>query len=404
MEVLRRHERGKQPESVRVSQLCRQKLLHYAESFEELANSLDFMDSPKDKTSNSESDRCETLEARRLMENRLLIRHNFSEMAKIMENLAEELVQCYPMEQKRQKMLLHALRAESIYAGQFCYITRKETEKRSICMTLHTDKKCGYKATEVADMLSVLLGHALQVSANSPYMVNQEPQSFLFVEEARYVVLTGFCKATKENETVSGDHYSILESEKGRTTLLLSDGTGSGEQASRDSEKTLDLMEKFLEAGYDTEPAVDMVNVAFLAGEGELNHPTLDICDMNLYDGSCKFLKIGGAASFLKRGDTVEKIQQGTLPLGIFRNLEGTEICRQLQDGDYIIMLTDGVLDAFSMDGYDNFLEDALAELTLTGPCEIAEKLLESAIRFSEGHIRDDMTILVAGIFENTSV
>lgn len=417
---------------IHVPELCRQKLLHYAESFRELARSLEAEageDFPPFSGSRAESlqegktegqtegqteewqgepareiDRRDVLEKRRSLENRMLISHNLCEMAEIMNQLADELFRCRPMEERYRKMLLHALRAESIYADHFCYLTEKTDNTHAISMTLYTDQKGGKKASQVADMLSVLLNRPLQLSAASPYLVEQVPHSFVFMEEARFVALTGFCKVTKEGETVSGDHYSVLESEKGKLTLILSDGTGSGEQASKDSEKVLDLMEKLLEAGYETEAAVNMVNVAFFAGEREYSHPTLDICDLNLYDGACSFCKVGGAASFLKRGRYVEKISQGSLPLGIFSNVETVRMEKQLQDGDYVILLTDGVLDAIGEEDYERVLEEHISELTEISPGELAERLLELALRSCGGHIRDDMTVLVAGIWENTAV
>ena len=384
-------------EAVRVPELCRQKLLHYAESFEELARCMDITEEEQ----TTESDRSDVIEARRVVESRMMIRHNLYEMSQIMVQLADELMQCRPMEERYQKVIRHALRAESIFAEQFCYLTDRE-DTRAICMTLYTERQEAGSADEVADLLSALLGRRLQLSAASPVRVEEEPHSFVFVEEPRFTVLTGFCKVKKEGEALSGDHYSVLESEKGRLTLLLSDGTGSGEEASRDSEKTLDLMEKFLEAGYDTDSATDMVNAAFFLGERDLAHPTLDLCDMDLYDGDCRFIKVGGAASFIRHGNHVEQIRQGSLPLGIFRNPEWEHATKRLQDGDYVIMMTDGVLDALPQENYGEIMEQFLEEIKEIGPGEIAEKVMELALHSCGGHVEDDMTVLVAGIWENT--
>lgn len=402
---------------IRVPELCRQKLLHYAESFQELAVCLEAeqMGEPprpfrEDVQAEADGvrDRRDVLEERRSLENRLLISHNLREVSQIMGRLADELFRCRPMEEHYRKLLLHALRAESIYADHFSYLAENADDTHAISMTLSTNKKGGCPAARVADMLSVLLKRSLQLSAASPYLVEQEPHSFVFMEEAKYVALTGFCKVTKENETVSGDHYAILESEKGRMTLILSDGTGSGERASRDSEKVLDLMEKLLEAGYETEAAVNMVNGAFFSADREYSHPTLDICDLNLYDGRCGFYKVGGAASFLKRGNEVEQIGRGSLPLGIFRNVENGWIHRQMQDGDYVILVTDGVLDALGDNCYGEAMEQAMertiAEVSEVSPGGIAERIMETALRSCGGHIRDDMTVLVAGIWENAMV
>lgn len=403
-------------DTVRVPELCRRKLLHYAESFQELARSLEPERSSKEELSAprdageerdglpEDMDRRDALEERRVSENRMLIQYNLNEMAQLMTRLAEELTQCRPMEEHHRKMLRHALRTESIFADQFCYLTDGEDDTHAISMNLYTQKAGGRSAEEVADMLSVLLGRQLKLSAASPCRLETQPHSFVFMEEPKYVALTGFCKVKKEGERISGDHYSILESEKGRLTLLLSDGTGSGESASRDSEKVLDLMEKLLEAGYDTEAAISMVNVAFYAGEEDLSHPTLDLCDLNLYDGKCRFLKVGGALSFLKRGDRVERIRHGSLPFGIFRNPDMEKEDRQLQSGDYVILMTDGLPDAFADENQISLLEQTIAEMADISPGEMAERLLELALRACEGHIRDDMTVLVAGIWENVAV
>lgn len=114
-------------------------------------------------------------------------------------------------------------------------------------------------------MLTVLLGKKLQVSSGSPYLVEQEPHCFLFTEEPKYIALTGVSRAVKEGEKVSGDQYATMESEKGKLILLLSDGTGSGEDASRGSGRVMDLMEKMLEAGFGTEASVNLLNSALYA-------------------------------------------------------------------------------------------------------------------------------------------
>ncbi len=397
-------------ENIWIPEIYRQKLMGYAESFQELARSLEepSPDETTEDASSPDADRLGILEQRRIQENRLLISDNLNEVAQIMAELAEELYHYRPMEDRYRRMLLHALRAESIYAEDFCYLKGSgrqgsDEDSHAISVILRTDKRGGIPASEVADILSVLLHRPLQLSAASPYRVEQEAHNFIFMEEAKYIAITGYCKITKENEAVSGDHYSILESEKGKLTLLLSDGTGSGERASADSERVLDLMEKLLEAGYGLEPAVSMVNAALLARGQEYSHPTLDICDLDLYNGRCSFCKVGGAASFLKRGDRVEQISQGSLPLGIFRSVETNTITRQLQDGDYLILMTDGVLDALGEGRYEEGMKEAIAELREINPGEIAEKLLQMALCCCEGHIRDDMTILVAGVWKNNS-
>lgn len=390
-------ERQQRQQVTEVSDLCRQKLLGYAESFQELAKSFD------GAFEGGAADRQSLLEERRHWENRRVIYDNLSEVAQIMEKVAKEDF-CYePMEKKSYRLIVRAFREEGIGVGSLCYLPF-EDGRQAIGMTLWSLGKETRQAAEVADLLSVLLHKPLQLSAVSPCLVERKKQSFLFVEETKYIVLTGLAKVVRENEVISGDNYAFLESEKGRMTLLLSDGTGSGEKASRDSGRVLDLMEKMLEAGYGISSAICLINSALYAKSEDSNHPTLDVCSLDLYMGKCDFYKVGGAISFLKRGEKVEQIEMGNLPLGIFQKVQVESISKKLKDGDYLIMMSDGILDAFGEDGYEETLTQAIAEITEQNPGEIAEKLLHMAIHSCEGHICDDMTVIVAGVWENSGI
>ena len=383
--------------TVQVPDLCKRRLLGYAETFHELARSFG------GAFEGTGTDRQSFLEARRVWENGQVMGNNFNEVAQIMTEVADQVF-CYePMEEKSRRQIVHAMKEEGIVVEDICYLPQNDC-KRAIGLTMYTHRKNRLPSQEAADMLSVLLDRHLQVSVTSPYYIERDIHSFVLVEEPSFVVLSGFSKAVKENETVSGDSYAMIESEKGRLTVLLSDGTGSGEEAGRESERVLDLMEKMLEAGYGMEAAINMVNAALFARGEEYNHPTLDICDLDLYQGSCSLWKVGAAASFLKRGKAVEEIEMGSLPLGVFRSIEPEAVHRELADGDYLVLVTDGVLDALGEGNYEEAMCEAISEVTKQNPKEIAEQLLQMVIRTSGGRIWDDMTIIVIGIWENSGI
>jgi len=397
MILVSKGERQRQEQTIQINEIYRQKLLGYAESFRQLANSFEgeFVAKGEDRQS--------LLEEKNHWENQKVINDNLKEMAQIMSRMAKEDLRCEPMEVRYQRMLTRALREENIFVENLCYLPCNNGQK-GIVMTLFTTEKGGIPTTEVEDMLSVLLRRPLQASVVSPYLIDRQSRNFLFVEEAKYIALTGFSKVVRENEIVSGDNYAFLESEKGKLTIILSDGTGSGEKAGRDSGKVLDLMEKMLEAGYRVESAVKLVNSTLYAKAEDNNHPTIDICNLDLYRGTCEFTKVGGTLSFLKRGNKVEVIEIPNLPMGIFQNIDIQTYEKQLQDGDFIIMMSDGVLGAFQEDEYLEILTNTIEEITDQNPSEIAEKLLHFAIHFCGGHILDDMTIIVAGLWEKSTL
>ena len=288
----------------------------------------------------------------------------------------------------------------------------ENAETVTLGVHMSAQRLAGRSSQEVADMLSVLLGRRLMISVTSPQQIQERETTYLFVEEPRFVVLSGSARAVKENETVSGDNYSIIQSDRGWMTVLLSDGMGCGEQASADSSQVLDMMEKMLEAGFETDMAVELVNSALLAAGDPLvgqNMSTLDICSLDLYHGMCVFRKIGAAASFLKSNSYVEQISLPGLPLGVL--ISGEEeaaqgalrqsVSRELIDNDYIIMMTDGVLDALQESGYEEAMIHYLEGMREQHPEEMARNLLQFVLHCSQGRIADDMTILVLGVFDS---
>lgn len=395
MTVLKSKTGAENDKRLQIGDYGKRRLLTYADSFRELARSFE-----GGFACEEEADRQRLLEARKLWENRQVLCSNLNEMAKIMTKVASEVFRYRPLEGKKHRLVFHALKSEGILAEDLFYI-EQAGNRMAIGACLRTTRQRGYRAEDVADMLSVLLNLRLSVSGTSPYRVEQEKQNFIFVEEARFLVLTGFAKAVKETEEISGDNYSIIESEKGKMTVLLSDGMGSGAKACEESGKVLDLMEKMLEAGYGLDAAVNLVNNALLARGEEQNMSTLDICDLDLYEGSCEFRKIGGAVSFLKREQEVEQIASHNLPLGIFQQVNPEVVRRELSSGDYIIMMSDGVLDALEGNNYEEAMRRIISDIREQNPKEIADRLLQFVLHCSNGRIQDDMMIVVIGIWKN---
>ena len=84
--------------------------------------------------------------------------------------------------------------------------------------------------------------------------------------------------------------------------LGLSDGMGSGSSACKESEMVLDLVERFLEAGFSLETAIRMMNSAMvMKGENDI-YSTLDLCMVNLYSGMARLYKGGSGGCIYPAG------------------------------------------------------------------------------------------------------
>lgn len=376
----------------------RKKLLMYADSFRDLANT--FLDIQKGEEAPPAGDRQEYLWKRRLLENRDLMADHLNEMAQIMTRVAEEAYRFIHMSERKVKQLAHALKGEDVLLKEV-YLLEKESGRKEINLIMRSGKGTSPAVSEVGNLLSVLLNLRLVPSKTAPVFVGKEWGNYQYIEEPGFHVLTGVAKAVKETERISGDNYSFLEVKEGMLTAVLSDGMGSGEKACRDSEFVIDLMEKFLEAGFGKETAVQMINGSLIAGGESQNMSTLDLCQIDLYTGVCEFIKIGSAPSYIKRENLVEQISSGNLPLGVFHEMDMETVKRRLLDGDYIIMLSDGILDALSQGIGEEMFPEMLGKITLKNPSEIANHILNFCLHQSKGRIRDDMTVMVTGMWEN---
>lgn len=375
----------------------KKKLLGYADSFCDLAKSFT---EKEGKPVIGQADRQECMLKRRLAENREILADHLTEIAGIMRELAQESYKLQPLKEKEMKKIIRACRENGILIRG---IFKAEDEVRGmrLIVELCAMEKHVLTAEDAADYLSVLFDRRLVPEKDSLFFLTGEYETIVFEEEAPYSVLTGAAKATREEEVVSGDSYSFLEHGNGSMTLALSDGMGSGEKAMTDSEAVIDLLEKFMEAGFSKETAVEMINGVLIARSEEGNMSTLDICDVNLYTGECEILKIGASYTYIKRGREVERIESGNLPLGIFHkiDLEKQSVC--LKDGDYVIVVSDGVVDGI---GDEELLREMLEQMSIQNPQEIANYILQFVLHKTFGRIQDDMTVLCMGIWENAAV
>ena len=375
----------------------RRKLLTYADSIRELADSFKETEQIQ-RDGGKNQDRRDYVWQKRLNENKELMVTHLEEMAQIMLSLAEETRRCIPMGERRFKQIAHALREVGIQIKNL-YLIENEMGHMEVSLTMKNMRADTLSSEEIGDLLSVLLNMHLVSAGDNAFFIGEEWQTY-FVQEAKFHVLTGVAKAVKETEKISGDNYAFFEGNAGNLTAVLSDGMGSGEKACTDSTMVVELMQKFLEAGFQMEVAIQMINSALLAGGENANMSTLDLCSLDLYNGECRFVKVGSACSYIKRQHLVDRISSGNLPLGIFQKPDTEAVGRTLMDGDYVIMVSDGILDALSQGIGEDMLSELIGGSSLENPGEMANAILNFCIHQCRGHIRDDMTVLVIGIWK----
>lgn len=399
----RQSEIAKEPFASILPDYGKRKLLTYADSIRELAFNLEGTQGEEnDGFTIEKEDRKEVLWQKKLNENKELMVDQLHEMAKIMTQLAKESRRCVPMSARRFKQIAHALKEMDIQLKNL-YLIENENGRTEISVVLRGKGRNTLSVEEIGDLLSVLMGIRLKSSQDGNFFLSDKWETLYYVEQSVFHTLTGAARAVKETEQISGDNYSFFENETGNLTAVLSDGMGSGDKACADSTMVVELIQRFLEAGFQMDMAIQMINNTLLSAGENANMSTLDVCCLDLFSGNCHFVKVGSACSYIKRGHLVERISAGNLPLGVFSKPDMECIGRTLMDGDYVIMVSDGILDAMSQGIGEEMLSEYIGDLSMENPGEIANAILRFSIQQCRGHIRDDMTVLVIGVWERTS-
>lgn len=380
----------------------RRKIRMCADTFKDLAGVFEQSSSEEGKDIPEKADEREDYFLRRQLKGtRCLLADNLREMAGIMDHVAADKIEFIRMGGRRQKQMVKAMNGEGLTVSDL-YFIKRQGERLLISLSVGVKKKDkSVTVEEIAGYLSVLLNMRLMPGHRNPYFVGNTPAQLYFEEEPSYCYMTGTARAVKEGEQVSGDTFSFYEGDEGILTAILSDGMGSGEKALKDSEAIVENMERFLEAGLPVSTGIQALNSMMAAQEPDENMSTLDVCRFDLYEGNASFYKVGAACSFLKHGVYVEKIQSDTLPLGVFSRIEAKPVERTLSDGDMIIIVSDGVMEHWPEGDGESALLDFIGRTDTDSPVDMANRILRFVIEKCQGHIRDDMTVLAVGIWEN---
>ncbi len=228
---------------------------------------------------------------------------------------------------------------------------------------------------------------------------NKEQCKFTYMSQDKLNVQIGVAKTTKAGSPVSGDTNLEAKLEDGKYLLAISDGMGSGPEAMKSSKVAIKTLERLLTAGFDKTVSLKLINSILETTQKDDMYATLDVEILDLYSGVMEFVKNGACPTYLKRGKEVQLLKANTLPAGAVENVDLEVYDCDLQDGDIIVMCSDGVIE--SNDEYINkevWVKYLLEDMQTDDAQKIADILLKESIDNDYGTQKDDMTVIVARV------
>lgn len=338
----------------------------------------------------------------RMMEQRMAAGEQIYQTAELLSGMADGFVSAPEREIRIRKKLKRELK---FFGIELCDIRIFvcDGNRTEIYLMLRAGKRTCVSVKTIAEILSECCREKMRPAWNCRAAVGEETADFHFVPDTKFQICCGIAKITKSGELVSGDNYAFLQKDTGKVVMSLADGMGSGVGACRESERVIELLEQFLDAGFPQETAVRMINSCMLLQNSQQMFSTIDLCMIDLYNAKCDLIKSGAASTFIKRGNEIEVIRSQAFPAGVMQQSDYESMHRQLTPGSTVIMMTDGVLEALPEEDRERMMAELIGKSESRNAREFARRLMERVYMMQKMQARDDMTILIGNIWEKQS-
>ncbi len=321
---------------------------------------------------------------------RLLIGDQLFGVSQILRSLAEEVNLNISFDTQKEQKLIEDLMYNRILCSEAVVYCRSagSSEVTLVIRTADSTRE------EIGEVTSRVLSSPMEVKSVQPA---EKPGFSVVTLGARvnFDAVFGSAGVVKNGSEQSGDTHSVLRLSDDKLLMALCDGMGSGERAEGISTLTLNLIENFYRAGFESSLILSSVN-KLLALKGEEIFTALDVCIFDLRDCVCDFVKVGSPCGLIKSSDGTCVIEAGALPLGILDEVKPSVASFALKDGDFVVVATDGVVDAFDdIEEFKNFVNNFETQ----NPQTLADAVVSQALAKCNNLAQDDMTVLIGRVW-----
>lgn len=194
-----------------------------------------------------------------------------------------------------------------------------------------------------------------------------------------------------------GDYFKSFETDDGKFYMILSDGMGTGAPAALCSAISVEVLQSLLKEGVDFPHALNLTNTAMMLNSADEALATVDIACIDLSTGKADFYKAGAAATLVRHGRRVLKLNRVALPIGILGKAEYSHASATLSEDDIVLMSSDGVwvTDEISIAKQLSYFKgDSMDTLS--------KRIANTA--FESGTVTDDITVIAAKLLQVKSL
>ena len=251
-------------------------------------------------------------------------------------------------------------------------------------------------ARDISSLKSTIEG-ITQVKLSDPtFELSFGSVNMLLEAQRAFSADCAFARKAGEGESICGDTVSIFENKNDYLYAIISDGMGTGKKAAANSEMCNAFLCNMLNAGNKIETSLRMLN-SVLRIKGSKSEDecsvSIDLLQFDLYSGALSLVKSGAAPTFILRRENVFKLASPSFPIGILRSLDAKQLNVNCEDGDVVVMISDGALK--NIDDC-SFITNLLGEANIAD--EPASKIADKIVRRAKAEAdlqSDDISVVV---------
>jgi len=207
-----------------------------------------------------------------------------------------------------------------------------------------------------------------------------------------------------QSQEVSGDFYDVFRSQDA-WAIAIGDVCGKGQEAAVMTAAARHAIRALAHVRADPREVLAAANDVLVAGDYDERFVTAKLAVLEHRDGGL-LVRLGSAGhpgpAVVRADGRVEILEGEGLPLGLFPQATFSHVELELAAGDLLFFYTDGVTEArsMSMEFFEDRLADELAAMAGRSATQTVRAVQELVTTFSQGELRDDVTILAVRVGE----
>lgn len=208
-----------------------------------------------------------------------------------------------------------------------------------------------------------------------------------FCERKSYSMEVYTSQKVSRNYSVCGDTADNFTDCYSNQYAVISDGMGRGNSASINSQLAVRLFKKLAFTGMNIDIIANTINPLIMTKSSDESFATLDVLKLDVYSGTADIYKAGATCTIVKSKGDVKIIEGVSYPLGIMDSVKLYNYKLNLNVGDIIIMVSDGIDDTMYQ-----YIKTALTIGNCTEVSVLAQSICNTAHENASNKC-DDITV-----------